>query len=153
MIEVRHLNPVQNVGQQDPLIASFADSEWWNLIQLARQYGFELPETQVQYPRPYDYPVEIDAETSRRLYEAISDVYKDDRVPYAVTWEESNTTSLSGTVDLPGMEPEEAHVSREAAHADPEFHVGKLQVKQLMDCAELGAERGGIEIRRARDED
>ena len=29
--------------------------------------------------------------------------------------------------------------------------LGKLWVKQLMGCAQIGAEQGGIEIRRSRD--
>jgi hypothetical protein len=96
MIEVRPLNPVQTVSDRDPLIASFADSEWWDLLKLARRYGFEPPDIQIHYPRPYDHPVELDAETSRGLWEAISAVYNDAAVPYATTWEESNTTTFFG---------------------------------------------------------
>ena len=153
MIEVRPLNPVQTVSDRDPLIASFADSEWWNLLKLARRYGFEPPDIQIHYPRPYDHPVELDAETSRGLWEAISAVYNDAAVPYATTWEESNTTTFFGRLEVEGVEPEEAYVSREVPNAHPKLHVGKLQVKQLMECVEIGAEHDGIEIRRVRDED
>lgn len=153
MIEVRPLNPALTVGDRDPLIYIFADSEWWNLIELSRRYGFEPPDKQIHFPRPYDHPVEIDTETSQRLWEAISAVYNDDAVPYALTWEESNATSFHGRVEQPGIEPEEAYVMREVPHEHPELHIGKLQVKQLMGCAQIGAEQGGIEVRRVRDED
>lgn len=33
------------------------------------------------------------------------------------------------------------------------YLVGRLRVKQLVDCAGIGAEHGGIEIRRAREGD
>jgi hypothetical protein len=62
-------------------------------------------------------PIEIDAETSQGLLEAISAVFNDDGIP-------------------PGV-PSAA---------------GRLGVRQLMECAQLGAEQGGIEIRRSREE-
>jgi hypothetical protein len=126
MIEVRPMNPVYVVGDPDPSIARFADSEWRNLIELARRHGFEPPDIQSYYPRAYGHPVEIGAEASQRLYEAISAAYTDEVVPYASTLEDSNTNEIP--------------------HIHPELHVGKLQVKQFMECVEIGAGQGGIEI-------
>ena len=156
MMEVRPLNPVATFGERDTLIGVFADSEWWNLLELARRYGFDpLNPTAVlvQYPRPFDHPVEIDADASRDLWRAVSAMWKDGAVPYATTWEASNETSSFGTVDLPGAAPEEAHISRETAHQYPEFHVGRAELKRLVDCAGIGARSDGLEIRRVRDED
>ena len=153
MIEVRALNPEQAVEDRDPLIGTFADSEWWDLLELTRRYGFDLPNVEIHYPRPYDHPVEIDAETSRSLWEMISAVDNDDVVPHSTSREErTDTTSQGGGVEFPCTEPEETYVSRESAHQHPELHVGKLQVKQLLSCAQIGAEHDGIEIRRVRDE-
>lgn len=156
VIEIRPLNPVTVAGRSEARIGVFADSEWWNLLELARRYGFDPPDPTavlVQYPRPFDHPVEIDAEASRDLWRAVSAVWKDEAVPYATTWEASNETSSFGTVDLPGVAPEGAHVGRETAHQYPEFHVGRAELKRLVDCAGIGARSGGIEIRRVRDED
>jgi hypothetical protein len=153
MIEVRPLNSVRTAGDRDPIIATFADSEWWDLLELARRYGFEPPSIEIHYPRPYGHPVQIDAQTSQDLWESMSAVYNDDAVPYATTWEESTETSSYGRVEIPGAKPEDAHISREAAHEHPEFHVGKVQVERLVACAEIGAEQGGIEIMRLKDED
>lgn len=119
MIDIRPLNPVRRVGDPDTRIARFEESEWRDLIELVRRYGFEPLDLQTYYPQAYDRPVEIDPETSQGLWEAISDVYKDDAVP-------------------PGV---------------PSFAVGRVRVKQLMECAQIGADQGGIEIRRAREED
>ena len=41
----------------------------------------EAPGIQIHYPRSYDHSVEIEAETSQRLWEAISAVYNNDAVP------------------------------------------------------------------------
>ncbi|MDP9458460.1 MAG: hypothetical protein CYG60_20100 [Actinobacteria bacterium] len=125
MIEVRPLNPVRTTINSDPLIGRFADSEWWNLIELARRHGFEPPNIQIHFPRPYDHPVELDTEASQGLWEAISAVYNDDVVPYASTWKESNATSSSGRAELPNRPPEEGQVMRESPHEHPELHVGR----------------------------
>jgi len=124
MIYVRPLNPVDIVGDRDPVIASFADSTWRDLIELAGQFGFRPPDVQSYYSPPYDRPVNLGAETSQELWEAISAVYKD-------VYKDGHA--------IP--------------HAVSERHVRKLQVKHLMECAQIGAEHSGIEIRRGRDED
>jgi hypothetical protein len=116
MIEIRPLKPVHTVGDQDTLIAKFADFEWRDLIELAQQYGFKPPDTENYLPLLNDDALEIDAETSQGLWEAMSTVYYADAVP-------------------PGVPSA----------------LGKLWVKQLMGCAQVGAEQGGIEIRRSRD--
>jgi hypothetical protein len=119
MIEIRPLNPVHSVGDPDPLIGTFPDSVWQDLIELAQRYGFESLDIENYYPpHRYGEPVEMDAETSQRLWEVIRVVYHDDVVP-------------------PSLPPD----------------VGRLRVKQLMECAQIGAVRGGIEIRRSREEE
>ena len=90
MIEIRPLNPVKAIGDPDTIIASFNDSEWRNLIDLMRRYGFELPDEQIYDLGTYDHPIEIDVETSQRLYEAVSAVHNDETAPYADIVEESN---------------------------------------------------------------
>jgi hypothetical protein len=117
MIEIRPLNPVHSVGDPDPLIGTFPDSVWQDLIELAQRYGFEPPDIEYYYPQRHGEPVEVDAEASQWLWEAISAVYHDGAVP-------------------PSLPPD----------------VGKLRVKELMECAQIGAERGGIEIRRSTEE-
>jgi hypothetical protein len=97
-----------------------------------------------------DHPVGLDVYASQDLWRAVSAVLEDDAVPYASTWEASNETSSFGAVDLPSEAPEEAHVYRETAHEYPEFHVGRVKLKRLIDCTEIGAQSGGIEIRRVR---
>jgi hypothetical protein len=116
MIEIRPLNPVHTVGDPDPLIGTFSDSVWLDLIELAQRFGFGPPGIE-NYDLPrHDEPVEVDAETSRWLWEAIRVGYHDDAVP-------------------PSLPPD----------------VGRLRVKELMECAQIGAVRGGIEIRRSRE--
>ena len=78
MIAVRSLYPVDIAGERDTVIARFADSAWWHLIELTRQYGFNPPHVQIYLSPPYDHPVQIDVETSQKLWEAISAVYNDD---------------------------------------------------------------------------
>ena len=78
MIYVRPLNPVDIGGDGDPVIASFADSTWRDLIELAGQFGFSPPDVQSYYSPPYERPVNLGAETSQELWEAISAVYNDD---------------------------------------------------------------------------
>jgi hypothetical protein len=72
MIDIRPLNPAHTSGDRDTLIGRFADSEWQDLIELARRYGFEPPNDENYLPSRYDEPIEIDAETSQGLLEAIS---------------------------------------------------------------------------------
>jgi len=43
MIEIRPLNSVHTLGDQDAVIGRFADFEWRDLIELAQQYGFDPP--------------------------------------------------------------------------------------------------------------
>jgi len=118
MIEIRPLNSVHTLGDQDAVIGRFADFEWRDLIELAQQYGFDPPDIQSYYPRPGDPPFEIDAESSQGLWESISAVHHaDDAVP-------PSAPSALGT----------------------------LWVKQIMGCAQIGAEQGGIEIRSSSDE-
>jgi hypothetical protein len=84
LIEIRPLKPVHTVGDQDTLIAKFADFEWRDLIELAQQYGFKPPDTENYLPLLNDDAVEIDAETSQGLWEAMSTVYYADVVPPGV---------------------------------------------------------------------
>src|SRR5215217_3768375 len=81
MIEIRPLNSVHTLGDQDAVIGRFADFEWRDLIELAQQYGFDPPDIQSYYPRPGDPPFEIDAESSQGLWESISAVHHADAVP------------------------------------------------------------------------
>ena len=118
MIEIRPLNPVHSVGDPDPLIGTFPDSVWQDLIELAQRYGFEPPDIENYYAHRFGESVEVDAEASQWLGEAIRGVYHDDAVPSS-------------------LPPD----------------VGRLRVKQLMECAQIGAVRGGIEIRRSREEE
>ena len=117
MIEIRPLNPVHTVGDQDPLIGTFSDSVWLDLIELAQRFGFGPPDIE-NYDLPrQDEPVELDAEASRSLWEAIRGAYHDNAVP-------------------PSLPPD----------------LGRLRVKEFVECAQIGAERGGIEIRRSTEE-
>ena len=84
MIDIRPLNPAHTSGDRDTLIGRFADSEWQDLIELARRYGFEPPNDENYLPRRYDEPIEIDAETSHGLLEAMSAVFNDDAIPPGV---------------------------------------------------------------------
>lgn len=119
MIDIRPLNPVREVGDGDTRIGRFTDSEWRGLIELVRRYGFEPPEgDQAYHPQAFDQPIEIEPETSQRLWEAVSAVYNDDAVPSGVS-----------------------------------YAFGRAGVTRLLGCAQIGAEHGGIEIRRAREED
>ena len=51
MIDIRPLNPAHTSGDRDTLIGRFADSEWQDLIELARRYGFEPPNNENYLPR------------------------------------------------------------------------------------------------------
>src|SRR5829696_7456771 len=81
MIEIRPLNSVHTLVDQDAVIGRFADFEWWDLIEPAQQYGFAPPNIQSYYPRPGDPPFEIDAESSQGLWESISAVHHAAAVP------------------------------------------------------------------------
>ena len=110
MIYIRPLHPVSVVGDSDTVVASFEDSEWWNLITLVRRYGFGGHGHLIFEAGAYDQPVEIDAATSRVLWGATTAAYTGGVYP-------------EGSDEL-------------------------VLVKRLMDCAQIGAEHGGIEIRR-----
>jgi hypothetical protein len=97
MIEIRPLKPVHTVGDQDTLIAKFADFEWRDLIELAQQYGFKPPDTENYLPLLNDDAVEIDAETSQGLWEVMSTVYYADAVPPGVPlcpWQALGKTAM-----------------------------------------------------------
>jgi hypothetical protein len=68
VIDVIPLNPVHTVRDPDAKIASFEDSEWRNLTDQARQYGFFTPEIRAYYPSGR---FELDADTSKGLWQAI----------------------------------------------------------------------------------
>ena len=116
MIDIRPLNPAYISGEDlDHRIGVFSDFEWRELIELAQRYGFDPPDIENYYTPQYDDPVDVDAETSRKLWEAVSAVHHAEEVPPSVT---------------PAL--------------------GRLRVEELMVCAEIGAEQGGIEIRGTR---
>ncbi|MBV9454165.1 MAG: hypothetical protein JOZ19_08630 [Rubrobacter sp.] len=113
MIDIRPLNPARS-GVDNP-IGTFSDFEWRELIELAKEYGFEPPDIENYYPPQYDDPVEVNADSSWELWHAISAAHHDEAVPPSVP----------------------------AA-------LGRLRVEELMGCAQIGAEQGGIEIRRSK---
>src|SRR5215203_736266 len=117
MIEIRPLNSVHTLGDQDAVIGRFADFEWQRFDRAGPTVRICPPNIQSYYPRPGDPPFEIDAESSQGLWESISAVHHADAVP------PSAPSAL-----------------------------GKLWVKQIMGCAQIGAEQGGIEIRSSSDE-
>ncbi|CAN5624685.1 hypothetical protein BH24ACT22_BH24ACT22_05880 [soil metagenome] len=90
--EIRFLDRGPVYGGGDPLICRFTDEEWWNLLSLAHECGFDPNEefVPVVYPENVGETNELDNKAVSGLYIGVSTILNQDTLPFATTWESND---------------------------------------------------------------
>jgi hypothetical protein len=134
--EVRFVDqgPVYSGGE--PVVCRFADDEWWNLLSLAHECGFDPAEEYVSvvYPANAEASQELDGRAASGLYIRVSVVLNQDTLPFATTWESDDGRLHFRWASTPGYargrEPEEAR----DATGNPDFALDKVDLQRLLEC-------------------
>lgn len=87
--EVRILDQGPVYGGGDPVVCHFDDDEWWNLLSLAHECGFDPEEEYLPlvYPEEVGEANELNDRTTGGLYIGVGVVLNQDTLPFATTWE------------------------------------------------------------------
>lgn len=119
--------------EEEPAAVSFTDGQWWNLLALVRECGFDPGGEYGHLAYPDEGATsELDARAAGQLYIGVGAVLNQDTLPFAATWEEDDARVHFRWVSRPGYDaapaPEDA--ARDAGSA---FHLERARLRRLMD--------------------
>lgn len=79
--------PVYSGGE--PIICRFTEKEWWSLLSLAHECGFDAAKEYVSavYPTNTEGDKELDPKAASGLYIGVGVILNQDTLPFATTWE------------------------------------------------------------------
>lgn len=131
-IRLLDLGPIHSGG--DPVACRFADDEWWNILSLAHECGFDPDEecASVLYPSDGDEAHELNDKAAASLYIGVSAILNQDTLPFATTWE-SDDGRLHFRWSIPPGYARDREDSRNP-DASPDFALNKTELRQLLEC-------------------
>ncbi|HZY64807.1 MAG TPA: hypothetical protein VFE21_02875 [Rubrobacteraceae bacterium] len=117
------------------VIAFFTDEEWWNLLALAHECGFDPGRELVRivYPRK-DEGSELGLRRAQQLYIGVNAVLNQDTLPFATTWETEDGRLHFRWIKDPRYERRLVPPGTPAdSSVDTDFQLEKSELKRLRD--------------------
>ena len=139
--EIRFVDQGPVYGGGNPVVCRFTEEEWWNLLSLAHECGFDPDEEYVPvvYPESAGETNELDGKAAGGLYIGVGVVLNQDTLPFATTWESDDGRlhfRWAGTPDYAqDREPEDSRSSGTTA----DFALDKAELRRLQEY--LGKDR------------
>lgn len=133
--EIRFMDQGPVFGGADPVACRFADDEWWNLLSLAHECGFDSDEeyVSVMYPAEGE-PRELDERLASGLYIGVNVILNQDTLPFATTWESDDGRLHFRWTSEPGYARDREPEDNRSPGASPDFSLDKDELRRLLDC-------------------
>lgn len=129
--EIRLVDQEPIYGGSDPVVCRFTDEEWWNLLSLAHECGFDPNKEYISLVCPANAGEthELDG-----IYIGVSMVLNQDTLPFATTWESDDGRLRFRWAKAPDYAPDrEPEETRDAAD-NPDFALDESDLQLLLEC-------------------
>ncbi|MGB3634649.1 MAG: hypothetical protein WA982_11460 [Rubrobacteraceae bacterium] len=132
--EIRFIDQGPVYGGSDPVACRFTDDEWWNLLSLAHECGFDPSEeyAPLVYPESVGETNALDSKLSSGLYIGVSAVLNQDTLPFATTWESDDGRLHFRWANAPDYVRDQKPGQTE--NSGPDFALDKKELRRLMEC-------------------
>ncbi len=123
-------------GGDDPVVCRFADGEWWNLLSLAHECGFDPNKEYVPvvYPANVGETNELDGKLADGLYIGVGVVLNQDTLPFATTWDSDDGRLHFRWANPPAYAPDREPVDSRNSGESPDFGLDKTKLRRLQEC-------------------
>lgn len=134
--EVRFVDQGPVYGGSDPVACRFTDGEWWNLLSLAHECGFDPDEKYVPvvYPEEVGEANELEGKAAGGLYIGVGVVLNQDTLPFATTWESDDGKLHFRWANPPGYARDREPENSRDSGATPDFALDKAELRRLQEC-------------------
>lgn len=131
--EIRFVDQGPVYGGGDPVVCRFAEEEWWNLLSLAHECGFDPGEEYVPVVYlPEGESNELDGELASGLYIGVNVILNQDTLPFATTWESDDGRLHFRWAGTPGYARDRKPERAENSGASPDFDLHKDDLQRLL---------------------
>ena len=133
--EIRLADQGPVYGGSDPVVCRFADHEWWNILSLTHECGFDPGEeyASIVYPENVDEANELDGKVASGLYIGVGVVLNQDTLPFATTWETDDGRLHFRWADAPRYARDRAPENTHNPDAGPDFALNKEELRRLQE--------------------
>ncbi len=133
--EIRLVDQGPVYGGGHPVACRFTDDEWWNLLSLAHECGFDPSEEYVPvvYPAEEGGANELDGRLASGLYIGVGVILHQDTLPFATTWEAEDGRLHFRWASTPGYARDRGPVEARAAADNSDFALDKLVLQRLLE--------------------
>ena len=134
--EIRLVDQGPVYGGGDPVACRFADDEWWNLLSLAHECGFDPGEeyAEVVYPASIGETNELDGKAAGGLYIGVGVILNQDTLPFATTWESDDGRLHFRWANAPAYARDKEPANNRSSDAGPNFALDKAELRRLQEC-------------------
>ena len=133
--EIRFKDQGPVYGGGDPVVCRFSDDEWWNLLSLAHECGFDPDEeyAPVVYPATGGEANELDGRAAGGLYIGVGVVLNQDTLPFATTWESDDGRLHFRWTNAPAYARDREPADSRSRGASPDFALEKAELRKLQE--------------------
>ena len=126
--------PVYSGG--NPVACHFTDAEWWNLLSLAHECGFDPAEEYVSvvYPPGEDEARELDGKAASGLYIGVNTILNQDTLPFATTWESDDGRLHFRWANAPAYARDRTPANDRNPGSDANFDLDRKDLQRLLEC-------------------
>lgn len=132
--EIRYVDRGPVYGGGDPLICRFTDEEWWNLLSLAHECGFDPDEEYIPfvYPGGMGEASELDDKAVSGLYIGVNTILNQDTLPFATTWETNDGRLHFRWAGAPAYARDRVPSEKQTSGTVPDFDLDKRSIRRLL---------------------
>lgn len=133
--EVRVVDEGPVFSGGEPGACRFTEDEWWNLLALAHECGFDPAGEYVQvvYP-PEGETHELDNRLVAGLYIGVSAILHRDTLPFATTWESDDGRFHFRWADTPGYPQDRGPENDLYSRTNSDFDLDEAEIRELLKC-------------------
>ena len=120
-------------GGRNPGAGRFADDEWWNLLSLAHECGFDpnREHAPTVYPEEVGETNELDNKLTSGLYIGVNAVLRQDTLPFATTWDSDDGRLHFRWAEAPGYARDRELENGPVSSQD--FALDKAELRRLLE--------------------
>ncbi|CAN5839362.1 hypothetical protein BH23ACT11_BH23ACT11_13060 [soil metagenome] len=138
--EIRSAEQSSESEPEAHLVCHFADNEWWNLLSLTHECGFDNNQEFVSavYPASEEKVRELDEKSARGLYFGVSAILNQDTLPFATTWDTDDDRLHFRWAREPVYAPDRKPHDNQNPGARSDFDLDKAELHRLLNVLSKG---------------